>query len=109
MAERNNLASTMRAMATSLERTPLDAKIEVVETACLKRGILVTADGYVRQPDAVALLGVSAGCLCAPIAFPASLMIGPLAAGHHASQDRRKRALSWLTRRSWQRLRRHIR
>ena len=38
MAERNNLASTMRAMATNLERTPLDAKIEVVETACLKRG-----------------------------------------------------------------------
>lgn len=59
MAERNNVAQTMRAMGTSLERTPLDAKIEVVETACLKRGILVTADAYVRQADAAALLGLS--------------------------------------------------
>ncbi|SIT53156.1 hypothetical protein BQ8794_100047 [Mesorhizobium prunaredense] len=59
MGERNNLASTMRAMATSLERSPLDAKIDVVETACLKRGIPVTADAYVRQVDAAALLGLS--------------------------------------------------
>ncbi|CAN7769591.1 hypothetical protein [Mesorhizobium sp. LjNodule214] len=59
MGERNNLASAMRAMSTSLERTPLDAKIDVVETACLKRGILVTADGYVRQPAAASLLGIA--------------------------------------------------
>ncbi|OWK20740.1 hypothetical protein AJ88_26200 [Mesorhizobium amorphae CCBAU 01583] len=59
MAERNNLASMMHVMATSLERTPLDAKIDVVETACLKRGILVTADQFVRQADAAALLGIS--------------------------------------------------
>ncbi|BCG72694.1 hypothetical protein MesoLj113a_38520 [Mesorhizobium sp. 113-1-2] len=57
--ERNSLAATMRAISTNPERSPLDAKIDVVETACLKRGILVTADGYVRQADAAALLGVS--------------------------------------------------
>ncbi|MBM2711672.1 hypothetical protein JQK88_10480 [Mesorhizobium caraganae] len=58
-ADRNNLAQTMRAMSSNLERSPLDAKIDVVEMACLRRGILLTADGFVRQPDAAALLGVS--------------------------------------------------
>lgn len=45
MGERNNLADTRRAIAPRLERSLLDAKIEVVETACLKRGIPLTAGG----------------------------------------------------------------
>lgn len=56
---RNNPAAIMHAIAPHLERSPLDIKIEIVETACLKRGILVSADGFIRQADAANLLAIA--------------------------------------------------